>query len=93
MSLPTHLIETWITADTAGGRQIKDALDDLNTSLGTRHSWSRLWEWRNGSRPPPAAVARYALSRALPYLLARAGIRTPNELDGIVTALSPAERP
>jgi len=96
-STKINLIETWITAakNHVHGYGVKDALGELNQTLGKNYDINRLGKWRRGYEAVPQPVQDYMLRDVIYDVLADAGLVTaPDEvmLDRIAAMLTPPVR-
>ena len=72
------------------GREFEDAmtelLDDLNETLGTKYSRSRLYEWLRRRRAIPVPVHRLCIEYALPNVIRRYGGDADSMTDRQITS-------
>jgi hypothetical protein len=76
------IIESWMQVVRFEGWTDTDCLNDLNRSMRTRYTLSRLGEWRNCKRPMPPEVRRYMLAIGIGVLLKKHGIPADTYDDG-----------
>lgn len=86
----TNLIQSWLAAEAAQGRNKTDATAALNKATGMRYTLHRILEWERGDRELPGKVRRYMIGVVLPDVLAGAGVETLSaaKLRKIAQALS-----
>ena len=70
------LIETWLAAEYAAGKNKTEATAALNKATGKRYTLHRVLEWEKEERDVPAAARAHMLRVALPAILEASGLST-----------------
>jgi hypothetical protein len=63
------LIESWLAAEYAAGKNKTEATTALSKATGMRYTLHRVLEWEKGERDVPAKARRHMLRVALPLVL------------------------
>jgi hypothetical protein len=74
-----RLVESWVAAELSYGNTPATALRQLNESLGTKYTHSRLSQWRRGVYTPAPAVLSRMLFRTLAWAIDEVGIEASDE--------------
>lgn len=74
-----RLVESWIEAERSRDLSMADAIRQLNECLETRHTHSRVAEWRRGIYAPSQDAVSYMLHRTLPWAIDQAGIAVTDD--------------
>ena len=83
MANSKNLVESWIAAEAAAGRNRTDALKALNKACGSQYRINRTYEWQHKTVDIPPTPRDYMLRVALAHVLETGGLSNK--------ALSPAE--
>jgi len=80
------LVQSWLEVElNINGRTLSEALFDMNKSLGSAHTHSRVREWaenRNGrGKRLPREVRIYMAKVVMPYVLKSAGVSSLAKID------------
>jgi hypothetical protein len=70
-----NLVENWVAAEAAAGRNRTEALKRLNASCQTRYRLNRTYEWEHKTVEIPPTPRDYMVRVALPHVLAEIGIK------------------
>lgn len=68
-----NLISTFIEVISSHG-SLAEGIREMNATLNTRYTHSRLREWERGDRQPTPQVMDYMLGIVVPWLLEQEGI-------------------
>ena len=84
-----RLVNSWIRAEQEyHNNTLAAAIREMNETLGTRFTHSRVREWERGDYAPSQSTLSALLYRALPWALKQAGIAASeaqvNELEGLI---------
>lgn len=74
-----NLIDSWIAAERSHGNSLAGAIKQLNETIASKVTHSRVSEWRRGVYAPSQVALSYMLYRALPWVLSQAGIEMTEE--------------
>ena len=68
------LVESWLAAEYAAGKNKTEATAALNKATGMRYTLHRVLEWEKGDREVPAKARNHMTRTALRHVLETAGV-------------------
>lgn len=82
------LIESWLAAEYATGKNKTEATAALNKATGMRYTLHRVLEWEKGERDVPGKARSYMMRVALRQVLATGGLDPSNLSDAQIKKLA-----
>lgn len=74
MTISKNLVESWVAAEAAAGRNRTEALQALNKACKTHYRMNRTYEWQHKTVEIPPTPRDHMVRVAMPHVLETAGV-------------------